>query len=110
MSLLFDQNLSPRLPSLIAAEYPHALHLRSVGMAAATDQGVWEYAARNNLIIVSKDTDFQHRALLYGPPPKVIWLRIGNQPTAAVTALLKSRQPEVLSFEVDPLAALLVLP
>ena len=110
MSLLFDQNLSPRLPALLAAEFPNAQHVRSIGMAAAHDQDVWDYAASHDLIIVSKDADFQHRSLLYGWPPKVIWLRIGNKPTSAVTELLKNRRLEVQTFKADPLAALLALP
>ena len=50
----------------------------------APDPDVWAYAATNRLVLVSKDIDFQQRALLYGHPPKVIWVRSGNGPTTAV--------------------------
>jgi predicted nuclease of predicted toxin-antitoxin system len=59
--------------------------------------------------IVSKDSDFQQRALLLGHPPKVVWLRLGNCSTAAVAALLRTRHADLLAFEADPTASLLVL-
>jgi len=110
MSLLFDENLSPRLVSLLAIEYPGSEHVRQLGLASAADQDIWMHAASKNFVVVSKDADFQHRALLYGPPPKVIWLRIGNGPTTAAETLLRARQSEILSFIADPVASLLVLP
>jgi len=110
MSLLFDNNLSPRLVTLLAAEYPASQHVRQLGLASATDQDVWSQAIELGLPIVSKDADFQHRALLYGPPPKVIWLRIGNGPTTAAESLLRDRIGDVRALLADPVASLLVLP
>ena len=88
MKLLFDQNLSHRLVSVLASEYPDSVHVRDVGLSAA---------------------DFQQRALLYGHPPKVVWVRLGNCTTSAVAGLLRARQGDVLAFEADATAALLVL-
>jgi predicted nuclease of predicted toxin-antitoxin system len=110
MSLLFDENLSARLVTLLTTEYPGSQHVTTAGFAAADDQAIWEFAAKNGLAIVSKDGDFEHRALLYGPPPKVVWLRIGNGPTAAVAGLLTARNADVQAFIANPVAALLVLP
>jgi predicted nuclease of predicted toxin-antitoxin system len=109
MKLLFDQNLSHRLAAHLAAEYPGSAHGRDVGLAAAPDPAVWAYAAANGFVIVSKDTDFQQRALLYGHPPKVIWIRLGNCPTAAVANLLRSRLADIRAFEADPVASFLAL-
>src|SRR5437868_14795033 len=109
MRLLFDENLSPRLVGLLAAEFPGSEHVRNVGLAAAPDPAVWSYAATQGLVIVSKDSDFQHRALLLGHPPKVVWVRLGNCSTAAVAALLRARQADLVAFEADPTASLLAL-
>lgn len=49
------------------------------------------------------------RLFLYGHPPKVIWVRLGNCTTAAIAVLLQARHGDVLAFEADPTAALLVL-
>jgi predicted nuclease of predicted toxin-antitoxin system len=109
MRLLFDQNLSHRLVAMLAAEYPDSVHVRDVGLGAADDEAVWNHAAQMGLMIVSKDSDFQQRALLYGPPPKVVWVRLGNCTTTAVAALLRARRDDVLAFAEDPSAAFLVL-
>lgn len=110
MSLLFDQNLSHRLVALLAKEYPGSVHVRDVGLSAADDQVVWVHAVENGFTIVSKDSDFQQRALLYGCPPKVVWVRLGNCTTAAVAALLSAHRDDVAAFEADPVAAFFVLP
>lgn len=109
MKLLFDQNLSPRLAALLAAEYPGSAHVRHAGLASASDPVIWNYAITNGFAIVSKDSDFEQRALLHGSPPKVIWVRLGNCSTSAVEALLRNRQADVLAFDADPIAAILVL-
>jgi predicted nuclease of predicted toxin-antitoxin system len=109
VKLLLDQNLSHRLVALLAAEYPGSVHVRDVGLSTADDQVVWSYAAQSGLTIVSKDFDFQQRALLYGHPPKVICVRLGNCTTAAVAVLLRARHSDILAFEADPTAAFFVL-
>ena len=109
MRLLLDENLSPGLVGLLAVEYHGSVHVRNVGLAAAPDPLVWSYAAANNLVIMSSDRDFQHRALLLGHPPKVVCVRRGNCSTAAMAALLRARQADLLAFESDPVSSLLVV-
>src|SRR5438132_12684077 len=109
MKLLFDQNLSHRLVGRLAAEFPGSQHVRHAGLATASDPAVWAYAAAQGLVIVSKDSDFQHRALLLGHPPKIVWVRLGNCSTAAVAALLRTRQADLLAFEADPTVSFLAL-
>lgn len=70
---------------------------------------MWRYVASNRLIIVSKDADFHQRSFLYGHPPKVVWIRKGNCATQEIEALLRSRCTELVSFDGDDKAALLVL-
>lgn len=110
MNLLFDQNLSRRLVGLLATEYPGSEHVEGAGLLGADDLEVWQYAASHDLIVVSKDSDFRHLALWHGPPPKVIWLRVGNGPTAAVATSLRTRVADAQTFAADPALALLVLP
>jgi predicted nuclease of predicted toxin-antitoxin system len=110
VSLLFDQNLSRRLPALLASEFPGSEQVLLVGLATADDRAVWAYAAAHGLAIVSKDVDFQALSATLGPPPKVVWLRVGNGPTRVVEALLRSRAADIRAFLADPAAASLELP
>lgn len=110
MSLLFDQNLSRRLPKLLAAEFPGSEQVFLAGLASADDRAVWAYATSHNLAVVSKDADFKHLSMTLGPPPKVVWLRVGNGPTRAIEALLRSRAADIRAFLSDPSAPMLELP
>jgi predicted nuclease of predicted toxin-antitoxin system len=58
-------------------------------MRGASDEAIWTHARDNDHIIVRKDDDFRSLALARGPPPKVIWLQIGDSSTAAVATLLR---------------------
>ena len=78
MKLLFDENLSPRLAMRLLDLFPASTHVWEVGLWAANDPLVWEYARLNGFLIVSKDADMHDLSLLFGNPPKVIWLRLGN--------------------------------
>jgi predicted nuclease of predicted toxin-antitoxin system len=110
VSLLFDQNLSRRLPALLAAEFPGSDQVLLAGLAAADDRAVWAFAAACGLAVVSKDADFVRLSAALGPPPKVVWLRVGNGPTRDVVALLRSRAADVHAFLADPTSAVLELP
>lgn len=57
MRLLFDENLSPKLPNRLGDLFPNSLHVREVCMKATIDPTVWNYAKGNDLMIVSKDAD-----------------------------------------------------
>ncbi len=46
-------------------------------------------------------------ATLFGPPPKVIWLRCGNQTAAEVEKLLRRHADAIAAFEHDKGAACL---
>ena len=110
MTLLFDQNLSPRLPRLMSGVYPGSMHVRDLGLRDATDTQIWEYAKFNQYVLVSKDSDFQARSLLYGHPPKFIWLRVGNCPVKTIEDLLRTHSVLIHTFELDKENSHLMLP
>jgi predicted nuclease of predicted toxin-antitoxin system len=101
MKLLFDQNLSFRLCTDIADLFPESNHVRLLGLSEAGDQVLWDYAKDNGFTIVSQDVDFAEMAALSGSPPKVIWLRAGNQSTTAVAALLRRHIDLIVAFGND---------
>jgi predicted nuclease of predicted toxin-antitoxin system len=108
-ALLFDENLSPRLVEHLRDVFPASVHVRDAGLASADDEAVWNHAAANGLVIVSKDSDFHQRSFLFGAPPKVIWIRRGNCSTAVVADLMRSAQPAIAEFLGDAAATFLVL-
>jgi predicted nuclease of predicted toxin-antitoxin system len=110
MRLLFDQNLSPSLPVRVGDLYPESTHVRTMGLATASDSVIWEFAKIHGLGIVSKDSDFQQRSLLFGHPPKFIWLRVGNCPAGLIEDLLRKHWMAIHAFDSDPATSHLMLP
>ncbi len=110
MKLLFDENLSPKLPRLLADIFPDSLHVRDIGMQATADPSVWNYAKDNDFMIVSKDSDMHDLSLLFGTPPKVIWLLLGNCSTRQVKELLRREFEVIKFFYEDEFVSLLALP
>jgi len=110
MKLLFDENLSPKLPIRLHDLFPNSLHVRDVGMKSTIDPIVWDYAKSNNLMIVSKDSDMHDLSLVFGNPPKVIWLRLGNCSTFQVESLLRQDFDTIVLFYHDKYLSLLALP
>jgi predicted nuclease of predicted toxin-antitoxin system len=102
MKLLFDQNLSFKLCQSLADLFPNSSQVRLLGLAEADDAAIWQQAKANAFTLVTQDSDFADMAALYGQPPKVIWLRCGNQPTQAVEKLIRHHAQAIAAFAQDP--------
>lgn len=93
----------------LADIYPESKHLRDAGLLGADDLTVWNYAAKHGFLLVSKDTDFYERSLVFGAPPKVIWLRIGNGSVNETISLLRGQYIVIRRFAEDEVATFLPL-
>jgi predicted nuclease of predicted toxin-antitoxin system len=107
MKLLFDQNLSFKLCQTVADLFPQSNHVRLLGLSEVGDRVLWDYAKTNGFTIVSQDVDFAEMAIVLGSPPKVVWLRGGNQSTAAISTLIRRHADLIVAFESDNDAACL---
>ena len=110
MSLLFDQNLSRRLPTRWRRSSP-AQSTWSLPGSRRRPIGRCGHTRRfTDSPSYLKDADFQKLAKALGPPPKVVWLHVGNGPTRHIETLLRSRTADIRAFLADPTSALLELP
>lgn len=107
--LLFDEQLAARLVTLLAAEYPGSAHVRDLGLLSTPDVEIWEAAAAQGYVLVSKDEDYQRLAVWRGPPPKVVWIRLGNCSTQDIATLLRTEREAVARFTAHPEASILAL-
>jgi predicted nuclease of predicted toxin-antitoxin system len=73
VKLLFDENLSRTLGERLRDIYPDARHVAQVGLESSSDKTVWEFARTHGLTIVSKDSDFNQFAFLFGPPRQMLY-------------------------------------
>ena len=109
MKLLFDENLAAVLVEMSSEIYPQSAHVRDFGLQSAPDRAVWEYAAKSHYTIVTKDADFRQHSFLYGHPPKVIWIRLGNCSTQRIAELLRACRHEIELFHAADEKAFLSL-
>ena len=99
MKLLLDENLSDRIIPCITDLYPNSQHVKMLGLINTDDSIIWEYAKTHEFVIVSKDSDFHQRSLLYGHPPKFVYLRVGNCPTFKIVQILRDNFSKMTEFE-----------
>jgi len=109
VKFLFDENLSHRLVQMLDDIAPCSVHPRNIGLLGASDDDIWRYARQQDFVIVSKDDDFRQRAMLFGPPPKVVWLVVGNAGTRAIAAFLRKGVGTVRDFVADQETSVLIL-
>ncbi|MBN4054712.1 DUF5615 family PIN-like protein [Nitrospira defluvii] len=98
MKLLFDQNISSKLVQTLSDLFPDAVHVRDIGLELEDDSVVWNYARDHKFVIVSKDADFHQRSFLYGFPPKVLWVVLGNCSTAEIARLIRANHLRITDF------------
>lgn len=67
----------------------------------ASDWVIWKYAKQHGYVIVTQDADFNELNSLYGFPPKIIWIRMGNSSTTVVIQALVDYQQEIHNFLND---------
>lgn len=101
MKLLLDQNISRKLVKELQNLFPETNHVFPLGLQTATDEEVWNYARDNDFVIVTQDSDFNERGLVYGYEVKIVWLRAGNTSTQHMERLLKKHHQDILLLEKD---------
>ena len=109
MKLLLDENLSYRLSTRLSDLFPGSSHVAFEKLLEADDAIVWDYARTNGFSIVTADGDFYDLAVSNGPPPKVVWLRGCDYPTAVAEKLIRDQAIRITEFLQDPERAVLIL-
>jgi len=109
VKLLLDENLSDRIIGQILDLYPGSTHVKSEGMIQCDDAEIWAFAKQRGYAIVSKDSDFHQRSLVFRHPPKLVFLRVGNCPTSQIIAVLRSSYALMSAFDSEPSASVLIL-
>ena len=78
MRFLIDAQLPPALALWLAANGHEATHVGDLGMQAASDAKIWQYALVSSSVIITKDEDFAQRNALSNNGPLIVWVRLPN--------------------------------
>ncbi len=93
---LVDNQLPAALARWIEGKGCVAEHVLALQLAQSRDEIIWECAARDGAVIVSKDEDFAQMTLVRSEPVAVLWLRIGNCRTPALLAAMERAWPAIV--------------
>ena len=102
MTFLIDENLSWRLVDALSGQFPDCQHVLRCGLEQASDAEIWAHAKANNLALLSKDDDMRALVETHGPPPKLVWLRLGNVSTGEIITALAVRAGDIRRFLAGP--------
>jgi predicted nuclease of predicted toxin-antitoxin system len=72
MKLLIDQNISKRIIESISDTFSDSIHVNSIASTTSTDNELWDYALKNEFILVTTDSDFFNHCIISDQSPKII--------------------------------------
>ena len=102
MKLLLDENLSRRPVAALQNLYPSTTHVEFVGLDGAADLARCDYAGDYDLVMVTKDIDYDRIIALLYFNPKLIRLTLGCMSKAATFHALRSAAPEIIAALNNP--------
>ena len=97
MRFLVDAQLPPALAAWLVEQGHHAEHVSDIGLRAAEDSPIWEYARDHGACIITKDEDFSNRTAVTSSGPAIVWLRIGNCSTRALLSWFHPLLQEIVA-------------
>ena len=93
MKILLDANISWKLVDRLKPIYGECAHVDLVGLnVPAYDIDIWNYALKNNYVIITKDNDFLNLMEFKGFPPKIVLLKTGNNSSRGLFELLVNKK------------------
>lgn len=78
MKFLIDNQLPVALAEHLRNRGEDCVHVQERGMDASSDAVVWQWASKEECIVVSKDEDFVYLAHRPDDAGRLIWIRLGN--------------------------------
>jgi len=88
------------LTTLLTEQFGECIHVNKTTLPKpAKDTEIWNYAAKNGYIIITKDSDFLNLFETRGHPPKVILLRTGNMSRMETGEVLIQAKSSIIDLE-----------
>jgi predicted nuclease of predicted toxin-antitoxin system len=98
VKFLIDAHLPPTLCLLLQAAGHDAVHTSHLPAGNRTsDQAINTLSLADNLVVVTKDTDFYYSHLLQGRPPRLLLVRTGNMSARNLRSLFERHLPAIVT-------------
>ncbi|WP_254173733.1 DUF5615 family PIN-like protein [Planktothrix pseudagardhii] len=97
MKIWIDAQLPPTLANWLTETFGlEASALRDLELRDAQDLEIFEAARSENVVIMTKDSDFIDLVCRLGSPPQILWLTCGNVTNRNLRQLLTATFPDAL--------------
>ena len=99
---LVDAQLPPGLARRLVECGYEALHINDTDLREAADRDIWNFAAQNDYVVITKDVDFVILANLSPTnlSPKaapIVWIRLGNVGNARLWESFEPLLPTIVA-------------
>ncbi|HEV8512451.1 MAG TPA: DUF5615 family PIN-like protein [Cyclobacteriaceae bacterium] len=100
MTFWIDAHISPSIALWINQTFPgvEAISFRTLGLRDSKDAEVFMEARKKNVVLISKDADFQKLVQKFGSPPSLIWITCGNTSNEKLKTILSFAFPQALKL------------
>ncbi|QQR88184.1 MAG: DUF5615 family PIN-like protein [Flavobacteriales bacterium] len=99
MTIWLDAQLSPVLANWIRATFNETCFpIRDLGELNMADETLFLRAKKEADLLITKDVDLVHLLHRHGPPPKVVWLRMGNTSNARLKQVFTQRWSDIMAL------------
>ncbi|MGD1849877.1 MAG: DUF5615 family PIN-like protein [Cyanophyceae cyanobacterium] len=79
MKFWIDAQLPPALAEWLSVTFNvEAEALKDLGLRDAKDEEIFDAAQQDDVVIMTKDSDFVDLVCRLGTPPKILWITCGN--------------------------------
>ena len=86
------------LARFLGSQGHEASHVSELGLGEADDELLWQRAAEDDCVMISKDEDFALRVYLGRQPPvRLVWLRLGNCRNTHLCQAIQRALPSILA-------------
>lgn len=99
MILWIDAQLSPALAPWISDRFDvEAYSVKCLGYRDAEDGAIFRAAREVGAVVMTKDSDFLRLLEQHGPPPRVLWVTLGNTSNARMREVLERTFPQAIAL------------
>jgi len=93
---IIDAQLPPDLAQKLTARGYPSEHVNRIDLGNATDDAIWQYAARIGATLITKDEDFLALSEREESGPQVVWIRLGNISNNALWRAIEPQLDEIV--------------
>ncbi|MFZ2961380.1 MAG: DUF5615 family PIN-like protein [Candidatus Ozemobacteraceae bacterium] len=102
MKFWVDAQLPPSLALWLSETFQvEAVSLRDIGLRDSKDKEIFDSAKLQDIVVISKDSDFLDLITRLGSPPRLLWVTCGNVTNRKLREHFWSSFPKALQMLKD---------